>query len=143
MQEFAYRDLLEEIRAGDFTLAHQTWVGDFADPLTFLQMWMRSSNLNDAGYFNRQYDRTVTRALRTAGSDRLPALASAEEMLLEAAVILPISHMVAFNLVSSGRLDGWYPNALDIHPFRFIRFKRLEGPRGVASALQPAPAPVS
>ena len=139
VQEFPYRDLIEEVRAGDFTLAHQTWVGDFADPLTFLQMWTRSSNLNDAGYFNRQYDRTVTRALRTGGGERLPALASAEEMLLEEAVILPISHMVAFNLVSRGRLDGWYPNALDIHPFRFIRFKRLEGPRGVAGAPPPAP----
>ena len=139
VQEFPYRDLIEEVRAGDFTLAHQTWVGDFADPLTFLQMWMRSSNLNDAGYYNRQYDRAVTRALRTAGGERLPALAGAEEMLLEEAVILPISHMVAFNLVSRGRLDGWYPNALDIHPFRFIRFKRLEGPRGVAGAPPPAP----
>ena len=138
VQEFPYRDLIEEIRAGDFTLAHQTWVGDFADPLTFLQMWMRSSNLNDAAYYNRQYDRTVTRALRTAGTERLPALASAEEMLLEEAVILPISHMVAFNLVSRGRLEGWYPNALDIHPFRFIRFKRLEGPRGVAIGPRPA-----
>jgi peptide/nickel transport system substrate-binding protein/oligopeptide transport system substrate-binding protein len=134
VQEFRYRDLLEEIRGGDFTLAHQTWVGDFADPLTFLQMWTRSSNLNDAAYFNRQYDRTVTRALRTAGTDRLPALASAEAMLLEEAVILPISHMVAFNLVSQGRLDGWYPNALDIHPFRFIRFRAVQGPRGVAAA---------
>ena len=140
VQEFPYRDLIEEIRAGDFTLAHQTWVGDFADPLTFLQMWTRASNLNDAAYYNRQYDRTVTRALRAAGAERLPALASAEEMLLEEAVILPISHMVAFNLVSRGRLDGWYPNALDIHPFRFIRFKRLEGPRGVAAAPRPAPA---
>jgi peptide/nickel transport system substrate-binding protein/oligopeptide transport system substrate-binding protein len=144
VQEFPYRDLIEEVRAGDFTLAHQTWVGDFADPLTFLQMWMRSSNLNDAAYFNRQYDRAVTRALRTGGTERLPALASAEEMLLEEAVILPISHMVAFNLVSRGRLEGWFPNALDIHPFRFIRFKTLEGPRGVALAPPRAlPAPVS
>jgi peptide/nickel transport system substrate-binding protein/oligopeptide transport system substrate-binding protein len=134
VQEFRYRDLLEEIRGGDFTLAHQTWVGDFADPLTFLQMWMRSSNLNDAAYFNRQYDRAVQRALRATGAERLQALARAEEMLLEQAVILPVSHMVAFNLVNRGRVDGWYPNALDIHPFRFIRFRAVQGPRGVAAA---------
>ena len=42
--------------------------------------------------------------------------------------------MVAFNIVNRGRVDGWYPNALDIHPFRFIRFRRLQGPRGVAAA---------
>lgn len=134
VQEFSYRDLIEEIRAGDFSLAHQTWVGDFADPLTFLQMWTRTSNLNDAGYLNRQYDRAVVRGLRAGGADRLPALANAEEILLQEAVILPISHMVAFNIVNRGRVDGWYPNALDIHPFRFIRFRHLEGPRGVAAA---------
>ena len=139
VQEFRYRDLLEEIRAGDFTLAHQTWVGDFADPLTFLQMWTRSSNLNDAAYVSRQYDRAVQRALRAAGPERLRALAQAEEMLLEEAVILPISHMVAFNLVNRGRVDGWYPNALDIHPFRFIRFRALQGPRGVAAAAAADP----
>jgi hypothetical protein len=55
-------------------------------------------------------------------------------MLLEQAVILPVSHMVAFNLVNRGRVDGWYPNALDIHPFRFIRFRAVQGPRGVAAA---------
>ena len=141
VQEFRYRDLLEEIRGGDFTLAHQTWVGDFADPLTFLQMWMRSSNLNDARYLSRQYDRAVQRALRAAGAQRLQALAQAEEMLLEEAVILPISHMVAFNLVNRGRVDGWFPNALDIHPFRFIRFRAVQGPRGVAAApVAAAPA---
>lgn len=134
VQEFPYRDLLAEIRGGDFTLAHQTWVGDFADPLTFLQMWMRSSNLNDAAYLSRQYDRAVQRALRADGAERLQALALAEEMLLEEAVILPISHSVAFNLVNRGRVDGWYPNALDIHPFRFIRFRAVQGPRGVAAA---------
>lgn len=139
VQEFPYRDLLEEIRGGDFTLAHQTWVGDFADPLTFLQMWMRSSNLNDAAYLSRQYDRAVQRALRAGGAERLQALALAEEMLLEEAVILPISHSVAFNLVNRGRVDGWYPNALDIHPFRFIRFRAVQGPRGVAAAAA-APA---
>ena len=56
-----------------------------------------------------------------------------------ARTVLFFAAVVAFNLVSRGRLDGWYPNALDIHPFRFIRFKRLEGPRGVAGAPPPAP----
>ena len=133
VQEFGYRDLQQEIRAGDFTLAHQTWVGDFADPLSFLQMWVRSSNLNDAAYHNRQYDRAVQRAVRATGAERLQALAAAETMLLEEAVILPISHMVAVNLVNHGRLDGWFSNLLDIHPFRFIRFRQVRGPRGVAA----------
>ncbi len=134
VQEFRYRDLLAEIGAGDFTLAHQSWVGDFADPLSFLQMWVRSSNLNDAAFASRQYDRAVQRAVRATGADRLRALADAETILLEEAVILPISHMVAYNLVSRGRLDGWFANPLDIHPFRFIRFRQVSGPRGVAAA---------
>lgn len=132
VQKFHYPELQAEIHQGDFALSHQTWVGDFADPLTFLQMWTRSSNLNDARYSNRDYDRQVRRALRATSKERLDLLASAEEMLLGEAVVLPISHTIAFNLVDRGRLEGWYPNALDIHPFRFIRFQRIQGQPGIA-----------
>ena len=29
-----YSSYMAEVKGGNFTLGHQTWVGDFADPLT-------------------------------------------------------------------------------------------------------------
>jgi peptide/nickel transport system substrate-binding protein/oligopeptide transport system substrate-binding protein len=32
-----------------------------------------------------------------------------------------VSHSPSINLIDLELVDGWYPNPLDIHPFKFIR----------------------
>ena len=134
-----YDDYLAEVKAGEFTLTVSSWIGDFADPITFLQMWTSASNLNDAGYASRDYDRLIDRALRGTGLDRLQVLGEAEERLLQDAVILPLSHLVTYSLIDLQRISGWSPNLLDIHPFRYLGFKRADLPAGVAAAPDSAP----
>ena len=134
-----YDDYRAEIKAGAFTLTIGRWIGDFADPITFLQMWTSASNLNDAGYASRDYDRTIDSALQATGLDRLRLLAEAETLLLQDAVILPVSHLLNWSLIDLQRIAGWTPNLLDIHPFRYLGFRRGELPAGVVAA--PAPAP--
>lgn len=134
-----YGDYLAEIKAGAFTLTISSWIGDFADPITFLQMWTSGSNLNDAGYASRGYDRAIDRALGATGLDRLQLLAEAEALLLQDAVILPILHSATFSLIDLQRIDGWTPNLLDIHPFRYLGFRRADLPAGVAAVPEPAP----
>jgi peptide/nickel transport system substrate-binding protein/oligopeptide transport system substrate-binding protein len=34
--------------------------------------------------------------------------------------------------VDTGELDGWFPNALDIHPFKYMSFKTFRPLPGVA-----------
>lgn len=134
-----YGDYLAEIKAGAFTLTIGSWIGDFADPITFLQMWTSGSNLNDAGYASRDYDRAIDRTLEATGLDRLQLLAEAEELLLQDAVILPILHLATVSLIDLQRIDGWTPNLLDIHPFRYLGFRRADLPAGVAAVPEPTP----
>lgn len=134
-----YDDYLADIKAGEFTLAAAGWIGDFADPITFLQMWTSSSNLNDAGYTSREYDRLIARARGDTGLDRLELLGKAEELLLQEAVILPVYHGVTASLIDLQRISGWSPNPLDIHPFRYLGFTHVDLPAGVAGALSLAP----
>ena len=135
----AYDDYLEEVKAGNFTLAVASWVGDFVDPISFLLMWTSSSNLNDAGYSSRDYDRLIDLALGNTGLDRLQSLAKAEELLLQEAVILPLRHGVAASLIDLQRVSGWSPNQLDIHPFRYMGFRRADLPAGVAFSKDLSP----
>ncbi len=135
-----YADYLAEIEAGAFTLTISSWIGDFVDPISFLQMWTSASNLNDAGYASRDYDRTIDRALTATGLDRLQLLAEAETLLLQDAVILPVRHAASQSLIDLQRISGWTPNLLDIHPFRYLGFRRGDLPAGVAAAPAPAPA---
>ncbi len=116
----------ESVRSGpgktDYTLALTTWIGDFADPLAFLQMWSSDSNLNDAGLADGEYDAMLAAAAAKDGSDRLATLAKAETRLLAGAAVLPIYHSVAVNILDNDFIQGWYGNALDIHPFKYFAF---------------------
>jgi peptide/nickel transport system substrate-binding protein/oligopeptide transport system substrate-binding protein len=48
--------------------------------------------------------------------------------------VLPIAYSPAINIVDTDELDGWYPNVLDIHPFKYLSFKALTPLPGVAMA---------
>jgi peptide/nickel transport system substrate-binding protein/oligopeptide transport system substrate-binding protein len=109
-------------QAGGWTIASTSWIGDFADPLAFLQMWEADSNLNDARLSDPEYDRLLGDAALKTGDDRLNALGLAETRLLAGAAVLPIYHSLAANVVDTDFIDGWYANALDIHPFKYLAF---------------------
>jgi peptide/nickel transport system substrate-binding protein/oligopeptide transport system substrate-binding protein len=137
-ETIAYPDYFDFVDAGEFTISTISWIGDFADPLTFLDMWTSGSNLNNSDYVNSEYDGLVRRALGETGNARYEMLAEAEEILLQDAIVLPISHSPSINLINLGLVDGWYPNPLDIHPFKFLSFSSGEPLPDVA--LRPARA---
>ncbi|MFA7565409.1 MAG: peptide ABC transporter substrate-binding protein [Alkalispirochaeta sp.] len=115
----AYFDALSE---SDFTVGTVSWIGDFADPLTFLQMWISDSNVNDAGFSDPRYDALIDDSMVLRGQERYNRLGQAEEILLQTGTVLPVSHSPAINLIDLNAVDGWYPNPLDIHPMKYFRF---------------------
>ena len=131
IQEFDFARYYDVLKEGDYTLGMLSWIGDFPDPLTFLQMWTSESNLNDAGYRNPEFDAIINESMLQAGSGRYETLSRAEQLILDEAVVLPISHLPAWNLIDLSRIEGWYPNPLDIHPFRFIRKRKLRVGPGI------------
>ena len=120
--------------AGGWTLASTSWIGDFSDPLAFLQMWAADSNLNDARFDDPDFDRLLDAAAAKTGSERLDALALAETRLLSGAAVLPLYHSLAANVIDTDFIDGWYPNALDIHPFKYLVFGERKVRSNVAMA---------
>ena len=136
-------DVLAQLRAADFTIGFSTWIGDYADPLTFLQLWTSDSNLNDARYSDPAYDAAVNDSMSIQDTvARYKKLAEAEQILLSGAAVLPVEHSAAVHLIDLEHVDGWYPNPLDIHPFKFIGFKERKAPAGVAM-LSPGAEKVS
>jgi len=109
------------LKGEDWDMTLNTWIGDFADPLAFLQMWTSDSSLNDAGYSDPGYDRRIAESSGLEGEDRMKALSEAEGVLLDSGTVLPVYHSLAVNIVDMEILEGWYPNALDIHPFKYMR----------------------
>ncbi len=121
----------DALKKGDYTLGTVTWIGDFADPLTFLQMWTSHSNLNDGKYSEETYDGLVKKSLGQSGEIRYNTLSEAESLLLKGAEVLPISHSPAVNLIDLQYVSGWFQNPLDIHPFKYLSFAPFKPLPGV------------
>jgi len=121
------------IKKRDFVLGVSTWIGDYADPLTFLQLWLTGSNLNDAGFSDPAFDAAVEEAVGIQVPERrYRRLADAEQMLLDSAAVLPLNHSAVAHLINLTRIEGWHANALYLHPFKFIRFRERRAPSDVA-----------
>jgi peptide/nickel transport system substrate-binding protein/oligopeptide transport system substrate-binding protein len=129
-----YHQYFQALKNGGYGVGFSTWIGDFADPYTFLQMWRRDSNLNDAHYNDDEYEKLLERSMLEEGDARWATLAEAEKLLLERGSVLPISYSPAINVVDTSEIEGWFPNALDIHPFKYFAFKAFRPLPGVVMA---------
>jgi peptide/nickel transport system substrate-binding protein/oligopeptide transport system substrate-binding protein len=127
-----YNYYFQSLKQNDYEVGFSSWIGDFADPYTFLQMWRRDSNLNDARFNDEDYETLMDRSMTEEGEKRWETLAEAEKLLLDRGTVLPISYNSALNIVDMGELEGWFPNALDIHPVKYLAFKAFRPLPGVA-----------
>ena len=131
----AFQNYQRQVEIGGFTIGSMTWIGDFADPLSFLQMWTKTSKLNDARYRDDTYDELVKTATGETGKERLETLARAERRLLsEDVVVLPLSHSLAVNYIDLEVIAGWASNVLDVHPLKYIKYKTPPIPDWVAKS---------
>ena len=115
---------LESIPSWDADLFSYTWIGDFTDPLAFLELFRSASTLNVAQWKNAEYDKLLGEAALYTGEDRIKLLARAEQLLLDSGEVLPVSHPVSFNVIDLETTGGWSSNAFDIHPFKYLYKKR-------------------
>ena len=119
LEEVPFPGYFQSLKENSYSLGQITWIGDYADPMTFLQMWEEHSSLNDAGFYSEEYNRLLNEAV---GENRMEQMAQAETILLETGQVLPMGHSPALNLLDLRFIDGWYHNVLDIHPFKYIGF---------------------
>lgn len=110
-------------RNGEFDIARASWVGDYAAPENFLDIFLSTSGLNHSGYKNPAYDAKIERA-RTAktAAERLGLLAEAEALLLSETPIIPIYFYSKVYRISP-LVKGWHANLLDHHNYLDVRLE--------------------
>ena len=127
-----YNRYFNSLKQDNYTIGSISWIGDFADPYTFLQMWRRDSNLNDAMHNDDDFEELMERSMYEEGHERFKILAEAEQLLLDRGAVLPLCYNPAVNIVDIDEIGGWFPNAMDIHPFKYLHFKAIKPLPGVA-----------
>jgi len=109
----------------NFDMARAGWIGDYLDPSTFLDMWVTGGTQNDGLYSNPKYDEFMAKSRVTSGSERYQIMMDAEKVLIDQDMaVLPIYYYVTQNLIDLNKWDGWYPNPLNTHPWKFVRPKK-------------------
>ena len=115
---------LDSIPGWEADIFSYSWIGDFADPMAFLELFRSDSSLNVSAWSSTKFDRLLSDSAQKTGADRMKILADAEDLLLNESEILPINHSININLIDTDVLGGWYINSLDIHPLKSIFIKK-------------------
>ena len=109
-----------ERRSGQFQLLLSDWVGDYLDPLTFLDILRGDSGNNYTGWSDARYDSLLFAAARNADpAARAAQLRDAESLMLAAAPIIPLYYNTHTFLLQPS-VHGWHPTLLDHHPYKYV-----------------------
>ncbi len=112
----------------DYGLAAGGWIGDYLDPLTFLDMWMKDGGNNRTGWHNEEFEALLKKAGNTGDpQERYRVLEEAEALFLSESPILPL-YWYTRNYLIHPDVKGWDPLILDNHPYKFLRLERASNP---------------
>ena len=83
-----------------YDLSRAGWVGDYADPNTFLSIWRTGDGNNNTGWSNARYDELMLAATREPDTARrIATMREAEALLLDEMPIIPIFWRMNSNLI--------------------------------------------
>ncbi len=107
----------------DFDLAAGGWIGDYLDPTTFLEMWIKDGGNNSTGWDSPRYEELLRKAENTADvPTRMGILAEAENILLGDTPVMPI-YWYTTNYLLRSEVKNWHPLLLNNHPYKFVRLE--------------------
>jgi oligopeptide transport system substrate-binding protein len=106
----------------DYDLSASSWVGDYNDANTFLDLFVSTSGNNRTGWKNSRYDNLIHEAnLQIEPTRRAELFRQAEALLIaDEAPIVPIYFYAGFTYFNDAKIKGIYPNLLDEHPLQDI-----------------------
>lgn len=109
---------VEDMQDGNFQLGLTRWGPDYADPMTYLGMWITDNSNNYGLWSNAEYDAIIaectTGDLCTDAEGRWARLYDGEKLVMEEAVIYPLYTQANAQMISS-KVTGveFHPVALN------------------------------
>jgi ABC-type oligopeptide transport system substrate-binding subunit len=99
------------------------WIADYADPSSFLDLFVSDNSLNNTFYANPGYDMSMKSAGIASGKVRMQVLHQAEAQLMQDMPVIPLYYYVSRHLVSPA-LAGFVDNVRDIHLSRYLKLEK-------------------
>ena len=118
---------IDSITGWNADIFSYSWIGDFADPIAFLELFRGGSTLNPSKWQNQKFDELIQKANEsTDNGEHYKFLVQAEQILLDDGEVIPISHSISLHALNLQQVGGWYVNALDIHPYKYLYLKKAK-----------------
>jgi oligopeptide transport system substrate-binding protein len=121
-----FKVFLENVKnRNNVDLFRLSWIGDYDDAYTFLQVFRSNNHANLVGFENRTYDELLDTAnMQTDTGNRRRLLEMSEDVLLDEGVMIPVYFYVSKHLVSN-RVAGWQDNVSDVHRSQYLALQRM------------------
>lgn len=111
-----FKQRLAKMKAGDFDIVSAGWGPDYADAMTYVDLFASWNGNNSGEWFNNDYDKHVRNAMNSVDPKvRMKEMASAEKILLEELPIIPMYERTIM-YTHSDRVQGIVRNTIGPDP---------------------------
>jgi len=119
LQQMPKKERVQRMQEGEFELGLTRWGPDYADPMTYLGMWVTNNSNNYGFWSNADYDKIIdectTGETAMDATARWAALYDAEKIVMDEAVIFPLYTQCNAELISTD------VSGIEFHPVALNR----------------------
>jgi oligopeptide transport system substrate-binding protein len=92
VQVVTFDAALDKVDAEDYDISYAYgWIGDYDDPMTFMDLYLSDSSNNNSSFKSEEYDRLIREAQTTSDlQKRMQNMLKAERILIEQAATVPL-----------------------------------------------------
>ena len=118
---------LDRVDAEDYQINYAFgWIGDYDDPMTFMDLYLSDSPFNNSFFESEEYDRLIREAQTTSDLDkRMQNMLEAEQILIEQAGTVPV-YFSAYAYVKKSYYKGYAPHAFGGDDYKYAKIEGKE-----------------
>jgi len=120
LENMEWGSFLDKTNQLDYDVARAGWIADYADPNTFLDLWLSDGPQNSTGWSSPKFDGLLkSAAAESDARKRMKLLAEAEAIWIEEMPVIPLYFYVGIAMVKP-RVKGFFPSPQDLHPLHLL-----------------------
>lgn len=117
-----WKVFLADQEALNYQISRSSWIGDYNDAYSFLEIFNSHESNNRTGWKNSEYDKLLHSSNESLDQEeRRRIFVDAEKLLLKECPIAPLYFYKGTHMFDATKISGIYFNILDRHPVRSIR----------------------
>ena len=120
LHNMEWKIYLQKTKNKEHTIARASWIADYPDPYSFLELGVSGNGNNRSGYNSRDYDACISRSqTQTDREERFRILTECENILMDDMPVIPI-YYYAINELRHPDLKGAPLNPMGMYPWKHI-----------------------